>query len=182
LAIDERLLNDDNLPVTNEEIVSYLKIAYAILKEAQTSINLERLNEIIGILKKDKSRTYTKSSSKAKINSDTIFETIKMLRSGMDISNQQKSDLNILFENKVFFRLALEKKYSDLFTYLLNNEKEMSTSDLSIIYFWLTGQEIKTKKKHDLLINVRTFLSQNTYFDNMDNKFNDKWSMNHNNS
>jgi len=68
--------------------------------------------------------------------------------------------------------MLTHKNFSEFFSYLLENGHALALSDLIILYFSLTGQETKIKKKEDMLRETNSYISQNLYFDNMNDRFN----------
>ena len=162
---------DDNSITKNEEIVGYLKILYTILKDARSTIDLDRLKYVIDILKKDKSRMYPLSQSKMKFKVEEIINVVSKLKDGVAISFEEDELVKNYQKGKSYFTMVSSKNFSDLYSYLQEKGHELAASELIIIYFYLTGQETKIKKKEDILREINSYISQNLYFDNMNNRF-----------
>lgn len=161
----------EEISVTNKEIVEYLKITYAVLKETKSTIDLQRLKHVIEILKKDTKKKYSSGNAKSKYKPSIIINICAKLRKREVLSPQELEVREDYAKDKAYFQMVEERRFAELYSYLLNNEKDILTGDLAILYFYLTGYETKVKKKEEVLHGIISYLSQNLYFDNMDERY-----------
>lgn len=165
-------MDNNNSNVTNEEILEYLNITYAVLKDAKSTIDLTRLKYVINVLKRDKSKTYTANKSKVKFKVEDIISILIKQKENADISFEEDELIKKYQKEKPYLDMITDKNHSDLYSYLLVKGHELAINDLIILHFILTGQETKIKKKEDILRDINSYISQNLYFDNMNDRFN----------
>lgn len=165
-------MDDNDLIVTNKEIVEYLKITYAVLKTTKSTIDLTRLKFVIDTLKKENRKTYAANHYRSKFKVEDIIGIMAKQKDGINISPEEDELIRNYKKEKSYFDMVTSTNHSALYSYLMENGHELALRDLIILYFCLTGQETKIKKKQDILREINSYISQNLYFDNMNDRFN----------
>lgn len=159
------------LNVTNAELVEYLNIAYDILKVSKSSLDLNRLKTIIDILKKDEKKIYSAKKNKTVSQFEKIINILEKQKYGTELSNEEIKEFDKYVAEKNYINLAQEKNFSELCHFLDDSEDTLAVGDLSVIYYCLYQEKTKQKKRTDILNDVRTYIQQNIYFDNMDSRY-----------
>lgn len=162
---------DENLDVTNAEIIEYLNITYDVLKSTKSTLDLNRLKTIIDILKNEEKKIYQTKTKRTSIQNENIINILDKLKNGIELSKDEIKVYDDFVESNPFIDLIQKKNYSELYKLLNSKESEFKVGELCVLYFCLYKERTRQKKRGDILKGIYTFIEQNIYFDNMDLKY-----------
>lgn len=169
---------DSNADVTNSEIVEYLSITYDILKNAKSSLDLDRLKIIIDTLKLDKQKKYPLRNKKQNPQYDKLIDIFEKCENNREMTEDELKMYNEFIENIPLISMAHNKNYNELYRLLNNKENKYTIEDLSVLYYCLYKEKAKQRKKTDLLKSILKYIEQNLYFDNMDIRYKKNYNNN----
>ncbi|MSS08866.1 hypothetical protein FYJ38_09425 [Clostridium sp. WB02_MRS01] len=167
---------DNNMDVTNAEIIEFLNFTHEILKLTKSSLDLDRLNTIINILKKDEKKQYSVKDKKAIVKYEVIINILEKKDNSSEMSEVENNIYKDFESHTPYYKIILDKDYEQLYKYLHNENKKLTVGDLSVLYFCLYKQRTRQKKKADILSGIYSYIEQNLYFNNMDLKFNNHYN------
>lgn len=157
--------------VTNQDIIEYLSLAYNVLSCAKSNVDLVRLKRIINILKRDAVKSYPSKKKGLSDNINMILKIVAKKQEWDSFNDEEKKILQEYFASNLGLQFVLQKKFSELYTFLQEQGKSISASDLKVIYVSLVKEDTKLKKKDDILNQIILYLNQSIYFDNMDERY-----------
>lgn len=164
-------MDDSNADVTNSEIIEYLDITYDILKNAKSSLDLDRLKIIIDTLKSDKQKKYPLRNKKENLQHTKLIDIFEKYENNKELTEDELKIYNKFIENMPLISLAHIKNYEELYRLLNNKENKYTIEDLSILYYCLYKERTKQRKKTELLKSILKYIEQNLHFDNMDTRY-----------
>lgn len=158
-----------------DDLIKILEISINIFQVTESKKYLKETNEIIEILNEFKGKELDKIVTQNNIIKSVKFDYELLYEIILKIKSKQEIELN---EKEWFYSYLDENKELELI--LLNDEwfkfnnldiKYYNISDIKLIYRVLTGNEIKSKKKNDILNEIQNTIYQKKYYNDLDKKF-----------
>lgn len=163
-----------------DDLISILEISMKIFQVTENNNYSKKTYEIIKILNEFKGKELEEIvSSSRKNNTKTIkFDYEVLYKAILKLRNKQK--LDVVEESQFYTYIDKNKELtsimcddSDAWFCKLNNVKmeKYYVEDLKLIYHVLTGNVIKSKKKNEILNEIKTTIYQKKYYSDLDKKF-----------
>lgn len=106
-----------------------------------------------------------------KVNYENLYEIIVKVKNNVQITDSEKDYLNDYLEKNSKFRKIIIDNDENYIYKLDEDVKNYSSNDLQLIYRILTDNVIKTKKKDEILNELKNVVYQKKYYSDLDERF-----------
>jgi len=167
-------MGDYNKQVTNLELVEYLQMTYNILKVTKSNLDIDRLEEIIIILKDDNNKIYRNNAKRTRANNHDIIRILEKMNQSIELCDKEKIIYEDFLKNKKYGKWLKNSDLNGIYSFLQDKSNRFSMEDLGIIYYYLYKEKSRQKKREDLQTAILHYIEQTLYFSNMDLQYQEK--------
>lgn len=163
----------EKIIISDTELIQYLDIASKVLTISKTELDITRLKSIITALRNyDYEVIHDKNTSRIATKKDAkIFAMyIEKIHNGDEVTSEERMVFEEFCNNNHMLKLAVNKSYEELFE-KLSNQKNVSKSDVTLVYQYLIGNFAKAIKFEKMIDDVKQHIYKIKNFDDMDFRF-----------